>query len=214
MLEDLFRAIEKMEEEEDAWDASWVSIDQVSIAEDVIELLVGIHVPTNEPSQTWRIVAREPPAYRLGPLAHGSVVLHSDHAALWPYTKPRCSIYITGRVPDPAPLLGRLLDAHREMVGDWWPIDSFINSIFLTTSPELWNPAYGYFSLGGPEPLIREYMRVLETFGLGASIPEESPHYASGGKSRLAKDRALPMYVLDIGGSYVIASDFHAERVS
>lgn len=213
MLENLFHAIERMEEVDDAWDEAMVLIESVTFAEDAIELFITIRVPTDEPAQKWRIVAPKPPTYRLVSFSDGGLCLDSDHVALWPYTKPRFGIYMHGRVPDPAPLLGRILDAHRKLVGDWWPVDAFVNTAFLTTAPEHWNPATGYFSLGGPEPLMLEYIKVLEHFGLKTSIPERSPHYFTGGEPPPSRMHAHPMYMLDIGGSYIIASEFHAERV-
>ncbi|MBL8760174.1 MAG: hypothetical protein JNL50_02640 [Phycisphaerae bacterium] len=214
MLEDLFRAITEMEEANDAWDEACASIDAVSFAEAAIDLTVTIVVPGSDADQRWRIVAPNPLVYRLVPDSGGGICLDSEHVALWPYSKPECSIYLTGRVLDPAPLLGKVLEAHRKVVGDWWPIDAFVNSAFLELSPSHWNPAIGYFSLGGPEPLMLEYIRVLEQFGLKTSIPERSPHYFTGSAPFPSEVRAHPVFMLDIGGSYIIAHDFHAERVS
>ncbi|MCC6229207.1 MAG: hypothetical protein IT432_08285 [Phycisphaerales bacterium] len=214
MLEYLFRAITEMEEANDAWDEACASIDSVSFAEETINVSVRIVVPGSDSDQEWRIVAPKPLDYRLTPYSGGGIYLDSDHVALWPYSKPRHSIYMTGRVLDPAPLLGRLLDAHRDLVGDWWPIDTFINHAFLTIISDHWNPAIGYFSLGGPEPLMLEYIKVLEQFGLKTSIPERSPHYGMGGNPLPSGVPAQPVYMLDIGGSYIIASQFHAERIS
>lgn len=134
--------------------------------------------------------------------------IHNDHVLLWQYVKPQTSISFYGFAKDPLAVVGALYERHKEMAGDWIPLNRYLNA-----GMGLKNLIAGGFGrlAEGPAPLVLAYEEVLREYGISTShVEPKLPVYWDSGK--WAEEHAnLSVLILD--NSYVIASAFEASAI-
>jgi hypothetical protein len=102
-----------------------------------------------------------------------------------------------------AECVGMLLKFHRQSVDDWIDFDRFVPPALSTRTDA--RPIV----INGPEFLLIDYQRGLETAGFGATLKRhQRALYWSGFRW---SERRHPVSLLHFGNSFVVAESFSAE---
>ena len=130
--------------------------------------------------------------------------LEYEHVLLWTYIYPQASVSFYGEAKDHLAVVGALYKRHLELVGDWMPLDRFMNGNTI----EMIRGRYGLLAKG-PMTLMESYAQVLESFDISVRICNPKPaDYTND------EDSGLPEVALLVfeTGSYVVAQSFNARR--
>lgn len=126
----------------------------------------------------------------------------NDHVLLWDYHKDFYELYFHGQVKNIKEGIGELYLVHRNITEDLIPFGTYMN----TKMEWLIEGGLGLFA-EGPEPIIREYEKVLAGFGVKTSLLPV--------RSRKKGDSTCNEYkVLLFGNSYVVAKRFETIQIS
>jgi len=152
-------------------DALFVSLDSASTAADHMDLVFSV-IQDGEADSSWRLSISDPIESRLSLGQHWSVEVARDHPLLIDVIDDGAELYFKGPVANAAGLLGALLHAHRNVVGDWRPIQPYVNKAIW--SMDLLAGSMGVFA-GGPASLMDAYESVLRRYGAFSSRLEGGP---------------------------------------
>lgn len=199
MLTDFLELTGTLEYEEHGWStitsADWNVSDLI--------LLVRVRVP-GSPDRLFWVSCSQPRSYQvIAMTTDQSVLLTSEHAVLWPHNQKQGELYFNGTASDATSLLGALIESQREVVGDWFPIDRFLN--LPGRSADILRSGHGLLATG-PVMLLDRYASVLDNYGIRHSSPSpREPVWWNGGKWQPESDQ---LYALIIGSSFVVAPSF------
>lgn len=152
--------------------------------------------------QNWSLLCRFEREHhiKLGSGTHIDVT--DDHVLLWPYIRPRFSLWFTGSTESAPTVVGELWQANQELVGKALPFSRFIN--YAHDLEGLIAGGHGKLA-EAPEPLISTYENILQMHGFKTSRP-------------LLRGEGVPAFepgkirILILADSYVIANAVEARR--
>ncbi len=125
----------------------------------------------------------------------------SEHPVLLPFVERSASLYFYSASSDSEAVTGALMESHRNLVGDWIPLERFVNSLPGGLSALLASSC-GLLAVG-PRSLIDVYSAVLARRNIRWSVLPGLKPEASG---------SLRALILE--SSYVVAEGFSEERVT
>jgi hypothetical protein len=133
--------------------------------------------------------------------------IETRHPLLLPYSEPKAELYFSQRPEDAGGVIGRLIEAHREVVGAWFDCLEFLNIGPDGSLRRMLEGGFGRLAQG-PRSLIERYARVLEGAGVPTSVlPPRAAHDA--GQS----DEAGTLVALIFGASHVVAAAVTGDRL-
>ena len=204
MLTQILELTGTLEYEEDGWStitsADWDASDLI--------LLVRVRVP-DAPDHQFRIACQQPRSHRILALTNDNLVsLTTDHVVLWPHNQKQGDLYFNGTPSDPLSLLGALIESQRDAVGNWFPVDHFLN--LPGRSAEILRGGHGLLAKG-PVSLLDTYAHVLDNHGIKhSSLAPRDPVWWNG-------DQWMPeteqLHALIVGDSFVVAPSFSEKAV-
>ena len=137
--------------------------------------------------------------------------IYTNHVLGWDLKCDRYELYFSRQPFDLQSFIGALFIAHQEITKGFIPFgkyisigerydfyDHFINIGNLHTKT-------GIFA-AGPEPIMKEYFKVLKDYDMNPSIKLDNLYYQQLGKSKEYE-------ILVLYKSYIIAEDFSCNRV-
>lgn len=177
----------------------------------VRELQIYLNVKIDEepifPSD-WKVTAVEVRTHKLALGYANSFDVAANHVLSWEYFKPRCSLSFSGKTDNASIIIGELYQAHREIVGNWIPLDKYFNPMKLD---ELISGGFGQLIYDAPSELSDVYESVMRKYGFLTSRSDARlPSYWNGTGWGLKEEPLLTMLFDD---SYIIAEDFEANPV-
>ncbi|MBM83573.1 MAG: hypothetical protein CMJ78_23685 [Planctomycetaceae bacterium] len=153
-----------------------------------------------ESVESWQLHCARVLSYHIADSSSQSITLTFDHPVLWPHKVAQSELYFSGNVADPLKLYGTLIEAQREVVGSWFPVERFINPNITQIEMSSGQVA------AGPSPLIERFREVLDQFQVANQILPGSFVNAFIGASH------EPRAILFGGNSYVVAHNVEAEQ--
>lgn len=129
-------------------------------------LSIDLELRVEAESAEWLLTCEESAQHRLCGGFISTLQVESEHPLLWRFNKPQRAIYFRGTTASPHALIGAIAEAHVDMVGNWLPLDAFLNSGVRLS--ELLAGGHGLFA-DGPQPVLDAYERVLTEHGLAVS---------------------------------------------
>jgi hypothetical protein len=181
--------------------ASWVDRD--------VTLCVTIKQQGHE-DQRWSVLCRD---VRHGRIANDETdrgfKVTAEHPLLLPYTEPRVELYFSSRPSDPEAAIGRLVEAHRAVMGDWFDCFRFFNLGRNGSLLALLDCGFGKVA-DGPLSLIDRYSEALRSSGVAVSSPPSRPPVWWNGTAWTQETG--PLFALIVGSSYVISPTVTAKR--
>ncbi|MFN0198630.1 MAG: hypothetical protein ACKVT0_17930 [Planctomycetaceae bacterium] len=205
MIQNLLQLMEKLEYEEDGWtsitSANWSGSDLV------LQFRVQI---SDAPPRVWSIHCGRPRSYRILALENDDLVdLVNDHIVLWPHVQKQGELYFYGTPTDAFALLGELVEKHKEMVGNWFPFDLFLNLPGRVS--DIFRSGHGLVAKG-PVQLLDAYAKILDNHHIRHSmLPPCDPLFWDGVHWI---PESPQLQALLIGESYVVAPSFHAKEIT
>jgi hypothetical protein len=133
----------------------------------------------------------------------------TDHPVMMPHVSKVLELYINGAPASADATIGQLVEAHREVVGDWFDYNRFFN---LGPNRSLRDMLVGGIGklAEGPQGLIHAYARVLESNGVRTSSPPgRAPMWWNG--THWVEERQ-DLFALIFGDSYFVAANITAEE--
>ena len=172
--------------------------------------------PPNRQVERWRIRCRDAREPRIGTVpSRGSIVLEENHTALLPYLFPVTELYFRGACPDVDRVIGQLLRAHADAVGDWFAFNRFLNQC-AGRPADLANLLSGGFGrlAAGPREVMDRYADVLRHNGLEVSSPPPiEPEWRTRRRRGETVIETEPPRVLLLGNTAVVTPQVTAKRV-
>ena len=138
------------------------------------------------------------------------VELLTDHVLLAPYRDPKVQLAIRGPAHDPKHAVADLWEAHRAVVGDWFPFDTFFNrgmplSELLASSAAI--------VAEGPSRSTRTYAEALAPHVPEVYTVSERPPQQWVEMAWQPEDPDLQLLLLDPNG-YIVGKGFDARPVA
>jgi hypothetical protein len=138
--------------------------------------------------------------------------IEESHTVLLPYTAPHLELYFRGVCPDADRVVGQLLQAHRNAVGEWFEFMRSLNPAAWSSPSDLLRGGFGRLA-AGPQPLIEKYAEVLRQNGLDVSSPPPTkPSWSEWQKGGRTVTEPQPPKVLLLNSCYVVTPEITAER--
>jgi hypothetical protein len=164
----------------------------------------------DEEDEVWRLHCANVRRSRIGnDQGIGSLSVETRHPLLLPHTEPVADLYFSSRPADPDATVGRLLEAHHSAVRRWFDFLHFFNLGPDQSLRALLAGGFGKLAQG-PQSLIGRYAEVLRGVGVAVSSPPSwAPVWWDGTRWVQEVD---PLFVVILGGSYVVAPTVTAER--
>jgi hypothetical protein len=194
---------------DECWSMTWLD----TVREDrTLILRLGIHTGMDEiPDQIWEVGAQHTRAISLVEFEFTDWTLSDDHVLLWDHEEPFNQLNFIGPASSHGDVLLALHERHRAVAGHWIPFERYVNSFCLA------NRLAGGFGVlaDGPDRLLREYAAVLSESDLKPYFPysPRPAHRWDEDDCRwVDEDQRLSVLILG-GSSYVVGSDFFANRV-
>lgn len=111
------------------------------------------------------------------PSSSGELQFTEQHPLLWDYTEPRGGLYYSATTQASAyEILGRLSDAHSQVLHGWRPVKHYTNGYRRQNKLVLGTDGSGQLAQG-PKPLMDIYQQALEgildTYFVPATTPKE-----------------------------------------
>lgn len=204
MLTKLLELTGTLEYEEDGWttitSADWRGSDLI--------LLLCVHVPGSPDSQ-FRIRCKQARSHHIIAAANDHLVwLGTEHVVLWPHNQQQNELYFNGTSTDALSLFGALIEAQRSVLGNWFPVDYFLNLPGRSTA--ILRGGHGLLAKG-PESLLDTFGSILNNYGIKHSrLAPRNPVWWNGNQWTLENEQ---LHALIVGDSYVVASSFTEKRV-
>jgi hypothetical protein len=144
----------------------WLQSRTVSLHDRCVSIEVDIRVGPEIHSR-WLVECNDAVEHRLSLGGHGRVSPHRDHVLLLDHIDRRAELYFTGAAPDPAKVERALAVGHEGFMGDWRPMNRYLNS--LVPLPQLLAESAGKLA-SGPASLLAVYDETLRFCGMKTSI--------------------------------------------
>lgn len=186
-----------------------LSITAATWSDDRVTLHLTVH-QQDRADQAWRLHCRNVRRSRIvNDQAINALWIKSEHPLLLPHTEAVVQLYFASRPADPDAAVGRLVEAHRAVVGDWFDCLYFFNLGPQQSLRAMLDGGFGKLA-EGPRPLIEEYERVLRGCGVAVSSPpSRAPVWWDG--TRWVEE-VKPLFAVTLGASYVVSPAVAAER--
>ncbi len=202
MMNDLINLTNSYEFEE----YGTINLTSVRMAGNILELFFDLGTYTDsDAEQSWQVECVGFLEHQLTVGPCDGLALEYNHVLLWPYIYPKASVSFYGEAKDCRAVVGALYKSHLELTGDWIPFDRFMNGNVV----RMLGGRYGMLA-EGPTPLIESYAKVLESFGIGATVTEPKPAYYTNDKFSGLSEVAV---LILSRGVYVVAPKFTASRL-
>ena len=133
----------------------------------------------------------------------------SQHPLLLPHTEAVVELYFSSRPSDPDAAVGRLVEAHRTVVGGWFDCLYFFNLGPRQSLRAMLDVGFGMLA-EGPRPLIEKYGEVLRDCAVDVSSPPSRPPVWWDGARWV--EEVKPLFAVILGASYVVSPAVMAER--
>lgn len=159
-------------------------------------------------SQIWRVKCKDFMERKIEDNYFYSFELFEEHALLWEYTENRCQLFFRGYTENLEALVGSLFLKHKEITEGWIPFDKYLND--MTEIEKLLQWGAGLLA-EGPEKIVNEYSKVLDSFNINSSIVSIG-YPKKWCENGLIEDKD-EKYVLIFGNSFVVAREFIDERI-
>ncbi len=130
---------------------------------------------------------------------YSRIELSTDSPVLWPYSKPTKSLYFSGQPTDKFKFESEILVAHQRSTNGQLKSGLHLNRN-VSLADRLLYP-YGLLA-AGPEPLMLEYGKVCQRYGLEVSILDATE----------IKNEGPQLYAIMFDDSYVVAEHFDVEK--
>ena len=176
-----------------------------------VELLLELRVSSGDfERQAWTLSCSDERLSSLRSEPFYGLELVSDHILLAPYRDPQVQLGIKGPAADPKRAVADLWDAHRSLVGSWFPFDAFFNrsmplADLLASSAAI--------IADGPSRIMRAYEQALkahlsDVYPIGERAPQRWID-----TSWQPEDNELQLLLLE-PHDYIVGKGFDARRVS
>jgi hypothetical protein len=83
-----------------------------------------------------------------------------DHPVLWTYHCESCYLHFTSAPANSFEIVGRLVEAHKELMGEWRPFWDYVNTCYIGGLHALLETGRGMLA-SGPEPLVDAYASAI-----------------------------------------------------
>ncbi len=153
--------------------------------------------------QLWQLQISNLKANKIDIDWTNEVLCYSDHYLLSDHTRPRTSLYFTGKTTDPNKLLADIYSSHKKAFGNWIDVEKY-----LSGKPDLLSlcsSGFGLFATG-PEGILSVYEACLRAHNM-------NPHYAGKIEGRHLHQSQPPVKLLIFGESYFIGESFEFTRI-
>lgn len=138
-----------------------------------------------------------------------TVAVKTRHPLLLPHTEAVVDLYFSSPPADADGTIGRLIEAHRAVVGGWFDCLHFFNLGSHHSLRAMLNGGFGRLAIG-PRPLINSYADVLRASGVAvSSLPSRSPVWWDGERWI---EEVGPLFAIILDESFVVASAVTAQR--
>jgi len=134
-----------------------------------------------------------------------SIQILEEHVLLWPFNDTEVRLGFRGSAVPVEAVLGSLYQKHHEILGNWFPLDEFMNSDL--EPKRVLESGFGVLA-EGPLKLLTEYKNVLEGFGISTSVTGHRKHKHWNGSEFLIFSGGS---VLILDDTYIVAEVFDAE---
>lgn len=203
-LQQLLALLARLDLEHD----DWLALESVAWAGNDLTLHLAVH-EAEHPAQRWRVRCR---SVRRSRISNDDGVawlrIETEHPLLLPHTEPTAELYFSSRPHDPDATIGRLVEAHRAIVGGWFDCLQFFNLGPHGSLRRMLDGGFGMIAKG-PAPVIDRYGQVLRRAGVAVSSPPPRPVGWWDGERFVEETK--PMYAVLLGPSYVISPSVAAE---
>jgi hypothetical protein len=204
-LQPLFDTLSTLEFEE----YGWLAVTAVMLERDDVILHLEVH-QQNQSDQFWRIRCS---AVRRSTILNSHRIdnlrIETEHPLLLPHTEPKVELYISSRPSNADVVVGQLVEAHREVVENWFDFPHFFNLGPRRSLRAMLEGGLGLLA-EGPQPLIERYANVLRRAGVAVSSPPSRPPVWWDGSEWVKEEK--PLFAVILGASHVVAQDVTAER--
>lgn len=162
----------------------------------------------------WRVVVSGLCEYSIAE-ALGSLSVHGDeHPVTRLCTDPWRELYFRGVPRSVDEAVGRLVLAHRGVVGDWVPFGRYLNPCL--DPDRLLAAGYGMLA-HGPTFIVQAYAQALSERGLTLNFLAPHPYRRwewdwSGDGGRFIES-TVPLTTLIIGNSFFVAEEFREQEI-
>jgi hypothetical protein len=197
------------EDHDECWSMTWLDTQREGRS---LILRLGIHTGMPDlPNQIWEVGSRQARAFSLVEFEFTDWTFSNHHVLLWDHQEPFNQLNFTGPPSSHGEVLWDLHERHRALVGHWIPFERYVNRFFLSNRLA----GGGGVLADGPDCLLREYAAVLAKSDLEPYFPypPRPPLWWDDIQRRwVDEDQQLSVLILG-GSSYVIGTDFFADRV-
>jgi hypothetical protein len=178
-------------------------------ADNDITLRLIVH-QQDQADQIWRVLCKGVRRSRIiNDRGISALSIKTEHPLLLPYTQPVAELYFSSHPSDPDVAVGRLMEAHRVVVGEWFDCMEFFN--VGTHQPLRALLAGGFGKLAaGPQSLIDRYAEALRSSDVCVSSPTSRPPVWWNGKQWI--EEVMPLSAVILERSYVVSPSVTAER--
>lgn len=159
--------------------------------------------------QHWRVLCRTVRDSRIVLEAVHSLRFEMRHPLLLSHIEPVVELYFSSRPSDSDSAVGRLVEAHRSVVGEWYGFHHFFNRAYHSSISELLNSGFGKLA-EGPQTLMERYAECLRRYGVAMSSPPPRPPVWWNGTTFVKNDE--PLYALVLGSSYFVSPSVTATK--
>lgn len=204
LLTKLLELTGTLEYEEDGWSEITSAVRNGS----ELILRLRVRIPGSPDSQ-FVITCQQPRSHHIIASADDNAVfLTREHVVLWPHNQQQGELYFRGTPSDPLSLFGALTEAQRGLLGNWFPIDHFLN--LPGRSADILRYGHGLLAKG-PVSLLDTIANVLDNYGIKHSRPALRAPLRWNGNSWVPDTEQL--WALIAGDSFVVAPAFTEELV-